>query len=427
MSSTGTPPSGDELGEKTRKKGNGEFFRIDSRIWAKVTAYGMNEAVAYLVLANGTGHSNTATRWSTKSVMGYAAIGWERAKAAIERLIAGGFIRRAASHTDSRPRYELATYRELVEHESAKNPPAAPDYYEREFLRDLQAVKQPTNKKGFKQAERLRERGLLSRDAEGIYKLPEPVTEGSSEYSIWLPNAIVTGTSHGEESPIQRLHSAGCIWTLRLFVDLYTAQNLRDDGGISKSLIWQTFDREKIGEQGAYTIWAFKPDNIYHWLFTGPFIAHADRKKVDPKDQSPTWVSLQLLERMGLISFVPLIFENDTDTAEPIHVYGLGQAAEVSIEREIGAAANRAARAMCLPSKLQKAELEEFRYYCPILSTKPTARMVGVARLTYRPRTKRTAAWFAELHQNGAVWIETFGKLAEKGAKTAFRQAANYA
>src|SRR6266542_70287 len=136
------PPAG-ELGEKAKKKG-GEFFAIDSRIWAKVTARGLNEAAAYLVLACGTGHGNRSTSWSTKAVMGYAGIGWERAKTAIESLRAGGFLRRAESHTEARPRYELATYRELVEHMSAKNPPAEPDYYERELLADLRAGKQPT-------------------------------------------------------------------------------------------------------------------------------------------------------------------------------------------------------------------------------------------------------------------------------------------
>jgi hypothetical protein len=382
----------------------------------------MNEAVAYLALACGTGHGNRSTRWSTKSVMRYAGIGWERAKAAIQRLNAGGFIRYPESHTEARPHYELATYRELVEH----NPPAALDNRERELLCGLQAGKQPTNKARRNRAEGLCQRGLLSKDAQGVYKLPEPITEDAGEYSIWLPNAIVTGTSKNEESPIQRLRSAGCVWTLRLLVDLYTAQNLRDDGGISPRIIRQKFDRQKIGEQGAYTIWGFKRGGAEHW-WTGPFAAHGSRKKVKPEDDSPTWASVGLLQRMGLLSFVPLIFDNDTDIAEPIHVYGLGATAEVPIEREIGAMADRAARAMCLPSKLEEAELHGFQYYCPILSTKPTAQMVGVARLTYRPCTKRTAAWFDELHQHGAGWIETFDKLAEKGEKAGSQRAANYA
>jgi hypothetical protein len=39
----------------------GCFFAIDGRIWANLPSVGMNEAVAYLVLAQGTGGNNKAT------------------------------------------------------------------------------------------------------------------------------------------------------------------------------------------------------------------------------------------------------------------------------------------------------------------------------------------------------------------------------
>jgi len=404
----------------------GGFFAIDARIWARVTACGMNESAAYLVLANGTGRNNKGTRWSTNAVMNYTGIGWERAKNAIGRLIAGGFIRCAESHTEARPCYELATYRELVDHEAATNPPAKPDYFEQELLSGLQAGRQPTNKTGRNRAERLCQRGLLCRDAQGVYKLPEPATEDSGDNSIWLPNEIVKGTLSGEESPVRRLRSAGCIWTLRLFVDLYAAQNLRDDGGISPRFIWQEFDRQKIGEQGAYAVWGFKSGNSFHG-WTGPFIAHQGRTQAKPKDQSPAWESLHLLKNMGLLSFVPHIFDNDTDTAEPIHVFGVGGIAEAPREQEIGEATDLAARAMALPSKLAEAEENDFEHFCPILKTKPTAQMIGVARLTYRPHTRRTAEWFAELNRAAQGWIETFDRLAEKGEKASYQRAANYA
>jgi hypothetical protein len=404
----------------------GGFFAIDARIWARVTACGMNESAAYLVLANGTGRNNKGTRWSTNAVMNYTGIGWERAKNAIGRLIAGGFIRCAESHTEARPCYELATYRELVDHEAATNPPAKPDYFEQELLSGLQAGRQPTNKTGRNRAERLCQRGLLCRDAQGVYKLPEPATEDSGDNSIWLPNEIVKGTTGGEESPVRRLRSAGCIWTLRLFVDLYSAQNLRDDGGISPRIMRKKFDRQKIGQQGAYTVWGFMSGESTHW-WTGPFAAHRCRTKAKQEDESPAWQSLGLLQDMGLLSFVPYIFENDTDTAEPIHVYGIGQTAEAQIEREIGDAADRAARAMALPSKLEEAEEDGYEYFCPIPNTKPTAQMIGVARLTYRPRTRRTAEWFAELNRTASDWIETFGILTTRAESASFKRAANFA
>lgn len=234
----------------TAESPKGGFFAIHSRIWAKVTALGMNEAVAYLVLACGTGQDNKATFWSTNAVMRYAGIGWARAKPAIERLIAGGFIRFAKTHTASNPRYELATIRELTDHQTITDPSTPLDPWERDVLAELQAGKQPTQKAGLKCAVRLYQRGLLGRDAEGLYKLPESAAEDSDDNLIWLPNAIVVGTKSGEESPVQRLRSAGCIWAFRLFVDLYVAQNLRDDGGVNPRFIRRKFDRQKIGEQG---------------------------------------------------------------------------------------------------------------------------------------------------------------------------------
>jgi hypothetical protein len=313
-----------------------------------------------------------------------------------------------------------------VKHEAAKNPPATLDYLEQKLLAGLRARNQPWNKTGRNRAERLCARGLLCKDAQGIYKLPEPPTEDSGVNSIWLPNEIVTRTTRGEESPVRRLRSAGCIWTLRLFVDLYSAQNLRDDGGISPRLIWRSFDRREIGEQGAYVIWGFRPGQSLH-RWTGPFAAHSSRRKAEPQDESPAWKSLQLLQSMGLLSFVPHIFENGTDTAEPIHAYGIGATGEVPLEREIGDAADQAARAMALPSKLEDAEEDGYEYFCPILKTKPTAQMIGVARLTYRPHTRRTAEWYAELNRTAPGWIETFGTLTTRAESASFMRAANYA
>jgi hypothetical protein len=408
-------------------EGLGHLFIIDERVWAKVTSIGMSAAVAYLVLACGTGRDNKATPWSIKAVKKYAGMGWARAKPAIDELIAGGFIRLAESHTVSHPRYELATLARLVEFQTAENSQSPLGFDERRVFTNLQEGRQPESKTARRFAEGLCRRGFLCRDAQGIYKLPEPATEASGDLLIWLPNSIVKGTPSGEESPVLRLRGAGCLWTLRLFVDLYSAQNLRDDGGINPRLVWRPFERRKIGEQGAYTVWGFKPGIGKLWPTCGPFAAHESRKKAKPKDCSPTWESINLMEAMGLLSFVPHIFENDTAAAEPIHPYGIGGSSEATIEPLIGSAADEAARAMALPSKLEEAIEDGFEYFCPVVKTKPRAQMIGVARLTYRPHTRRTAEWFAELNQNGHALIDTFEKLTDKAKASASVREANYA
>jgi hypothetical protein len=402
------------------------FFAIDSRIWAKVTSAGMNDSVAYLVLSCGTGRDNRETLWSTQAVMTHGGIGWERAKGAIDRLIGGGFIRRAEVHTQAKPRYELATHRMLAEHENAKNPPAEPSVSEQKVIADLQAGLQPTNKASRSCAESLYKRALLRLDTQGVYRLPEAVTGGSVDHSIWLPNAIVMGTSRNEESPARRLRSAGCVWTLRLFVDFYAAHNLRDDGGINPHLIRQNFDRKKIGEQGAYDVLGFKPGGWTAWP-SGPMTAHLSRAKATPEGNSPVWESVHLLERMGLLSFVPHIFENDTASAEPIHAYGIGETGEAPLEQEIGEAAHNAASSMALPSKRDEAAEQGFAYLCPILRTKPAAQMIGVGRLTYRPHTRRTKAWFSDLNKSAPDWIDLYCKLAAKAQKANDTRVAKYA
>jgi hypothetical protein len=392
--------------------GKGKFFIIDSRIWARVTACGMNEAAAYLVLASGTIEDNKTTEWSTQSVMTHAGIGWIRAKAAVDWLIARGLIRRATGYTASKPLYEIVSYRELLEHEASKNPPRLPDRLERNLLSRLRAGIQPANNAEQNRAERLLKSRLLLKDAKGAYLTPESISDERGENSIWLPNSIVQGTPAGEDSPVRRLRRAGCARTLRLFVDLYAAHNLRDDGGISPRLIRTNFDRQMIGQQGAYIVWGFKTsEKDWGTLWEkGPFAGYEPAK---PGEKAPVWVSVELLQSMGLLSFVPHIFENDTDTAEPIHSYGISGVGE-ALEQEIGNAANLAARAMALPSRLTEAEEGGFRHFCPVLKTIPAVQMIGVGRLTYRPNTRRTKAWFAELHDTTPKWIQTYADLLSK-------------
>ena len=43
--------------------------------------------------------------------------------------------------------------------------------------------------------------------------------------------------------------------TRRLLVDLYHAQNLREDGGISRKITWEEYQRVEVGQQGPYVVW----------------------------------------------------------------------------------------------------------------------------------------------------------------------------
>lgn len=335
----------------------GSFFAIDRRIWSKLCDKGMNAAAAYLVLACGTGRDNQTTSWSAKALHDYSGITWERAKAAIDALIHDGFVRRAEGYSRSKPRYEL---------------------------------------------------------------LPLSTSDEANDDSnsiIWLPNSIVTGTGKGETPPVHRLRSAGNILAMRQFVELYHYQNLRDDGGISPRIIRTSYERSCIGEQGIFNVWGFKPTQR-QFFWSGPFAAHEASANV--AGAHPVNASIDLLEKMGLLSFIPHIFENDSPEAEIHHPYGVGNKGEEPIETDIGEEADAATRAMCPEWMIENAENEGFEYFCPVSQTMPNIEMIGVARLLYRPHTSRTAAWYAQLQELGSSWIAKYQDLAAR-AQTPMR------
>jgi hypothetical protein len=372
--------------------------------------HGISAACAYLVIAQGTASDNKKTAWSTNSVMTYAGLGWEGAKQAIETLVARGFIRHGDGHTADRPRYELLLFSEFSELDLKRNPPHLTQQY---VLDRVRRNVQPRGKSERAAAEELLRRGLLVRNgnAYGDYSIP-PAFDDDPKHLIWLPNSIVLGSLKGEESPVKRLRRTGDIWALRLFVDFYHAQNLRDDGGIGRHIIRQKFERHRTGEHGAYIIWGFERKGMSAW-WKGPLSVDELRPKASADLAHPVWETIRLLERLRLLSFVPHVFENDTDEAQPLHAYGINSVAEAPIEREIAIAADAAARVMCFEDQVQRMEEDHnCEHFCPVINTLPKAQMVGVARLTYRPHTKRTGAWFAELTRNAPVWIERYWRIA---------------
>src|ERR1035437_7713225 len=256
----------------------GNFFRVDRRSWAAVCELGMSPAVAYLVLAQGTDGNNRLTKWSVTSLKTHAGISWERGKPTIHQLIEVGFFRLAKGHSRARPRYELSTWQEVLLARAA-----CADTHDQRIYDEIKAENKPRNKLERGAAERLARLGLVGGSAYVGYRdLVQSDLDPSGEY-IWLPNTLVTGTDRGEESPVRRLRSAGDIWTLRLLVDLYHAQNLRDDVGISPRILREKYERKLVGEQGIFKLWAFKRSNReLYW--TGPFVAHQSRRAVEGED-----------------------------------------------------------------------------------------------------------------------------------------------
>lgn len=390
-------------------KGSG-FFAIDRRTWAEACNLGMNAAVAYLVLAQGTSRNNRSTSWSVTSLRHHVGISWERGKPAIEQLIKAGIICHAPSHSKSKPRYDLPSWAEIIA-ANLERKRASLSESDQRFLAKLRNDGIPA-KKTFRleqDLERMAGWGVLYRQGDN-YSLDFPPTEPDV---IWLPNTIVTGTDRGEESPVRRLRSGGNVWTLRLFVDLYHAHNLRDDGGISPRVIREEYERKPAGRQGIFSVWAFRRgQQSISW--TGPFAAHVQRP--EKKDQNhPLWENLDQLQKNGLLTFVPHLWESDSKDAEVLHAYGIEGIGGEQKEIEIGQAAHLAGQAMVLEAKVDGLS---GCYLAPVKYTLPNVQMVGVVRLTYRPHTSRTANWFAELNEKAPHWIQLYRELRQKAEQS---------
>jgi hypothetical protein len=116
---------------------------------------------------------------------------------------------------------------------------------------------------------------------------------------------------------------------------------------------------------------------------------------------------------MGLLTYIPHLYESNSPQAEPIHPYGIDRKGEEPIETEIGQQADIAARQMCQEWAIERAENEGFEYFCPVPRNQPDAQLVGVGRLRYRPHTSRTAAWYAQLQNSELAAIAYYRKLAD--------------
>src|SRR4051794_38333426 len=212
----------DDADKGTKAEGN--FFAIDSRLWERVCALGLNEAVSYLVQARGTGRDNRTTTWSVESIERYTGISRHRAAAALKALQVKGFEKLLRAGT--KPKYDLTPFAELPD--SDKKP--ALDFYEaRVFARVKEGNKVAHDDR--KYARRASKKGwLIEGEGGGFAITPPPQIEPDL---IWLPNELVTGAGR-ETPPLELVRQMQDVMTLRLLIDMYHTHNLREDGGASR-------------------------------------------------------------------------------------------------------------------------------------------------------------------------------------------------
>lgn len=315
------------------------FFAIDRRLWRRVTLLEMNAAVAYLVLARGSGRDQRTTQWSTNAVEDRTGISRPRAKEAIGRLVNDGLV--VIKKGGTRPVYELAQ------------------------LAIGRAIKkaQPAD-------------------------------------WIWLPNELIDGAA-GETTPVELCRQSGNVGALFLLVELYHSHALQYLGGIQPQSLKEGYERHRVGERGSYVIWGFSTgqraaSRALHDVFkTGkrgePGSGYEDRDRGDML----FWQAVGVLQDTGLIEYVPHVFNADPEKeGELMHPYGWPKGEPE--ERAIAIAAHQAGFAMLDHDKRAAAAAGSKSMFLlvPALKHFREITMVGIARLRYRPHTKATAAWY---------------------------------
>ena len=392
----------------TKKRGRGEFFSIDARTWARVCALGMNPAVAYLVLACFSGRDNTHTPASVNAIEKHTGIARNRAREALQQLITAGLVRQ--THGGTKPRYELAAFAEL--------PGVMPSPDELAVHKRLSEGKQPTLQQQAI-AERLAAHGWATRTGLHGPWHAKPLPSAEKE-PVWLPNALVTGVAK-ETSPVERVRQTTDVMCLRLLVDLYSEQNLRDDGGVSRKVIFKKHERTKAGENGAHIVWRFKADGKTY-VRNDAQIARCHLREPtadDPSLATDFFKRLTNLERVRLIDWTPYLCESEDAAAEIIHPLRFIDGAEtksrgplLALEEELALAAD-AAGSRLLDNRYPD---DSSAVLVPVRRHVEHVAVVSVARLVYRPHTRNTSEWWTTLMKQGPLLVAGYDAIGAERA-----------
>lgn len=385
----------------------GGFFAVDNRMWAKVCSLGMNEAVAYNVLARGTGRDNRTTAWSVEAVERYTGVSRRKAKSAVERLLDEQCIRLLRGGT--KPQYDLIPFGEMP----GADPRPTLTFSEKAVLDRVKSFAL-LSRSEMKHARSAAAKGWLL-EHEGEFG-PIPAPEIKPEL-IWLPNELISGAV-GEIPPLELVRQTQDAMTLRLAVDLYYAQNLREDGGISREIIWQKYDRFEVGKQAQFTVWGFRSTG--QWVSWGNQLTDPHRRENLTEEEKESGKNpavdffrrMEQLRDLRLLEWAPHLVESSQKSGEIIHPVGLG--GSDSIEDRLGRAAKEAGRALVTERQYDWAMSEGMRIIAPVLRHIAQVELIGIARLRYRPHTKLTGAWRAELNDQAQKHLARYEEIARK-------------
>ena len=372
----------------------GQFFAVETQAWARVCALGLNAAIAYLVLAQGSQQDNRHTSWSVHAIENYTGISRPKAKRALELLEDRGLIE--MTRPKPRPWYDLLPGYPDTRHLNAA---------QRAFLQAL-AAGRPAPTPAADDLEALRTQGLIRVSETGAMT----AAPGAVPDWIWLPNELVIG-AEDETTPVDRLRESHDIDALRLLVELYGVQNLAEYGGLPLDLLSGPYDRAEVGTQGVYTVWGFSGRGAF--LGDNPFIERQLAAIGGSKDAAFGTLQQQFtrLYSHGLFECTPILLESLDADAEPLHP--IDPHADDALLRDVAAAAERAGMAMLTEPQQARALLHDMTVV-PVARHIADVQLVDVYRLRYRAHTGLTAAWWAATCERSQDALARYTRLYER-------------
>jgi hypothetical protein len=378
------------------RSASGEFFVVDRRIFMAACALGLNPAIAYLTIARGAGSRRTSA-WSVDAIERYTGISRPKAKIAVATLIENGLITLERSGT--RPLYGI-----VPAHEWQANTFSADDRIVLELIGVQKGVRIPSAH--IYTAADLARRGFLINEKNYRFSKNCDALFSEEPRSVWLPNAIVDGAAD-ERPPLALLRQMQDVRRLKLFIALYDVNNLPNDGGVSRALLYEEHALKKISQRGPLTIWGFDSAGQKFSIHASPLpnIFLTGRKDDDGRDTgwADFWSALEGLDSCGLIKFIPHVFESNKPEAEMMHPYATERDVGETWEHGVADAAHAAALVCLEPVYREWAAENDFRLL-PVPSHISNVAVIGIARLRYRPKTRMTAAWFAMSKGRSEAW-----------------------
>jgi hypothetical protein len=374
--------------------GRGGFFAVDRRVWALVCRFGMNAAVAYLVLARGTGGDNRTTKWSINAVESYTGISRSRAQDAISELQRCKAVVRDPASKPSRPKYRIMAAHEV---------PGCEGYPPSASSNPQQVIPDPATEIVSLDDGDLAERCSVAKPrdrADEIVRLDSAIRYDQEAAAkpewMWLPNALIDGVGK-ETSPVELVRQTGSAETLRLLVDLYRSHSLDENGGIHFRQVRKGYQRHKVGEQGQFIVWGFVPAAEFaseDAPFVTPYLTGAKGEDGQDTGMSHFWTCWRRLQGLGLVEYIAHLVDADTAQGEIIHPLA-EDGSGLDVEWDLGLVAHQAAARIITPGQHGWAEGQGVVALAPVLRHVEGVQLLGIARLRYRPRTSRTLAFLS--------------------------------